>query len=152
MSSLARIDLMERLQTTALYCTPTYALHLAEVAHQNQIALDHLPIEKIIVAGEPGGSIPSVRERIESTWNAKLVDHAGASEIGAWGYGDRQQRGLHVLESEFIAEFFSVETGEPATSWRTLPLGAHHPWAHGRAVDSIPHGRPGPTGVGRLRR
>ena len=46
MSSLARIDLMERLQTTALFCTPTYALHLAEVANENQIALEHLPIEK----------------------------------------------------------------------------------------------------------
>ncbi len=116
LSSLARIDLMERLQTTALFCTPTYALHLAEVAEKNQIALDHLPVEKIIVAGEPGGSLPAVRERIESTWNAKLVDHAGASEIGAWGYGDREARGLHIVESHFIAEFISVDTGQTATS------------------------------------
>lgn len=116
LSSLARIDLMERLQTTALFCTPTYALHLAEVAAQNQIALHHLPIEKIVVAGEPGGSMPAVRERIESTWNARLIDHAGASEIGAWGYADRDGRGLHVLETEFIAEFYNVESGEPAAS------------------------------------
>lgn len=115
MSSLARIDLMERLQTTALFCTPTYALHLAEVATEHQIALEHLPVEKIVVAGEPGGSLSAVRERIESTWNAKLTDHAGASEIGAWGYGDRDSRGLHVIETEFIAEFISIETGEPAS-------------------------------------
>ncbi|WP_425397242.1 phenylacetate--CoA ligase family protein [Aeoliella sp.] len=115
MSTLARIDVMERLQTTALFCTPTYALHLAEVAEQNQIDLSHLPVEKIVVAGEPGGSIPSIRQRIEDTWHAKLTDHSGASEIGAWGYGDQQARGLHIAESEFIAEFISVETGEPAT-------------------------------------
>jgi phenylacetate-CoA ligase len=116
MSSLARIDLMERLQTTALFCTPTYALHLAEVARENQIALEHLPVKKIVVAGEPGGSMPAVRERIESTWHAKLVDHAGASEIGAWGYGDRDARGLHIVESQFLAEFQSVDTGEPAVN------------------------------------
>lgn len=116
MTSLARIDLMERLQTTALFCTPTYALHLAEVAAEHQISLEHLPVEKIVVAGEPGGSMPAIRDRIESTWNAKLTDHAGASEIGAWGYGDRHARGLHVLETEFIAEFFSVDSGEPAAS------------------------------------
>lgn len=114
LSSLARIDLMERLQTTALFCTPTYALHLAEVAQENQIALAHLPVEKIVVAGEPGGSLPAVRERIETTWGARLVDHAGASEIGAWGYGDCEHRGLHVLETDFLAEFINVETGEPS--------------------------------------
>ncbi|MCO6046465.1 phenylacetate--CoA ligase family protein [Aeoliella sp. ICT_H6.2] len=114
MSTLQRIDVMERLQTTALFCTPTYALHLAEVAEKNQIDLKHLPVKKIVVAGEPGGSIPSIRDRIESTWHAKLTDHSGASEIGAWGYGDLAARGLHITENLCIAEFISVDTGEPA--------------------------------------
>jgi phenylacetate-CoA ligase len=114
MSSLARLDLMERLAATVLFCTPTYALHLAEVARENQIDLHHLPVQKIFVAGEPGGSVPAIRERIESTWNAKLFDHSGASEIGPWGYGDPAARGLYVMECEFLAEFIGVETGEPA--------------------------------------
>src|SRR5690606_24643042 len=114
MSSLARIDLMERMKTTSLFCTPTYALRLAEVAAENQIALDHLPVEKIVVAGEPGGSVPAIRQQIESTWNATVIDHAGASEVGAWGVGDREGKGLAVIESEFIAEFVSVDTGEAA--------------------------------------
>ena len=43
-----------------------------------------------------------------------MIDHSGASEIGPWGYADAERRGLHVLESEFIAEFFSTESGKPA--------------------------------------
>jgi phenylacetate-CoA ligase len=73
-----------------------------------------LPVEKIIVAGEPGGSVPTIRARIERAWDAAVVDHAGATEVGPWGIADAAGRGLHVNESEFIAEFISVETGRPA--------------------------------------
>ena len=55
-----------------------------------------------------------MRDRIETAWNARVVDHAGASEVGPWGYADAARRGIHILESEFIAEFVSVETGRPA--------------------------------------
>ena len=114
MRSLARLDLLQRTEATALFCTPTYAMHLVEVAEEHNINLAHFTVNKIVVAGEPGGSVPAVRERIEKAWNARVTDHSGASEIGPWGYGDREQRGLHVLESEFIAEFISLETGKPA--------------------------------------
>jgi phenylacetate-CoA ligase len=115
LNTLGRIDLMERTGATVLLCTPTYALHLAEVAAQHKIDLPaHCRIKKIIVAGEAGGSIPSTRARIEKAWHARLTDHSGASEVGPWGFGDLSGTGLHVLESEFIAEFISVETGESA--------------------------------------
>ncbi len=112
--SLARLDLLQTSSATALFCTPSYALHLAEIATQNGIRLCDTSIRKIVVAGEPGGSIPATRQRIEEEWGAVLTDHGGASEIGPWGFGDRRGRGLHVIESEFIAEFISVETGRPA--------------------------------------
>jgi phenylacetate-CoA ligase len=114
LSSLARLDLIRSQAATALFCTPTYALHLAEVALQNQVDLGSLDVRRIVVAGEPGGSIPAVRTRIERAWNARVIDHSGASEIGPWAYADPDQKGLHVIESEFIAEFLSVETGEPS--------------------------------------
>ncbi len=63
--------------------------------------------------GEPGGSVPATRQRIENAWNAQLTDHAGASEVGPWGFS-RDDRGLHIIESEFIAEFLSIATGENA--------------------------------------
>jgi len=114
MNTLARLDLIGRARATALFCTPTYAMHLVEVAQENNVNLAHTDVRKILVAGEPGGSVPATRARIESAWNARLTDHAGASEVGPWGYGDRDGRGLHVLESEFLAEFLSFETGKPA--------------------------------------
>ena len=117
MNTLARLDLIKRTGTTALFCTPTYALHLVEVAEEHSINLAHFEVRKIVVAGEPGGSVPATRQRIEAAWNARLTDHGGASEVGPWGYGDRKQQGLHILESEFIPEFQPVvppaEAGSP---------------------------------------
>lgn len=114
MSSRARIDLIEKLHASCLLCTPSYALHLAEVAAADGVPLAGLGVEKVIVAGEPGGSVPATRQRIERAWGAKVCDHAGATEVGAWGYGDPGGQGLRIIESEFLAEFLSVETGRPA--------------------------------------
>ncbi len=113
-STLARIELIRSTQATAILCTPSYALHMAEVAAENQIDAAALPVDRILVAGEPGGSIPSVRDRIQTLWDARVIDHSGASEVGPWGYCDPQGRGIYVNEGEFIAEFLSVETGEPS--------------------------------------
>jgi phenylacetate-CoA ligase len=116
MNSRARLDLIERTGATALFCTPTYALHLVEVAEECKFNLARCDVKKIVVAGEPGGSIESVRERIETAWQARVIDHAGASEVGPWGYASADRRGIHILESEFIAEFIDVETSEPASA------------------------------------
>ena len=114
LSTLARLELLESTRATALFCTPTYALHLAEVAAQNQRNVASLDVRHIVVAGEPGGSVPAVRQRIESSWNARVVDHSGATEVGAWGFADPAGRGLFVNEAEFFAEFLSLKTGLPA--------------------------------------
>jgi phenylacetate-CoA ligase len=114
LGSLARIEVIRNTGVTTLLCTPTYALHLAEVAAEHHVNLAQLAVEKIIVAGEPGGSVPATRERIESAWQARVIDHGGATEVGAWGFAEGEGRGLHVIESEFLAEFISHETGKPA--------------------------------------
>ncbi len=114
LSSLARIELIHHAKVTTVCCTPTYALRLAEVAVENHIKLGDLSVEKIIVAGEPGGSVDSTRRRIESAWNAHVFDHGGATEIGPWGFADSEGRGLYINESQFLAEFVSVETGHAA--------------------------------------
>lgn len=114
MNTLARLDLLRTVGATALFCTPSYALHLAEVAEENQIDVASLGVKRVVVAGEPGGSIPAIRQQIEGCWQARVIDHGGASEVGPWGVSDSAGRGLYVIESEFIAEFLSVETGESA--------------------------------------
>jgi phenylacetate-CoA ligase len=115
LNSAGRLQLARTARANVLCCTPTYALHLMEVAEQHQIDTTSLGIRAIIVAGEPGGSVPSIRTRIEAGFQATLVDHAGATEVGPWGYGDSAGLGLYVNEAEFIAEFLSLKTGEPAT-------------------------------------
>lgn len=115
LSSLARLHLMQQQRCTVLCCTPTYALHLASVAAEHAIDLSKNDVSRIIVAGEPGGSVPTIREAIESQWHARVVDHAGASELGAWGFASVDDLGLHIIESEFVAEFlvFDPVTGAP---------------------------------------
>lgn len=114
MNTIGRLELIRSVGATAIFCTPSYALHMVEVARENQIDVSDLPVRVIVVAGEPGGSMPAVRQQIESFWNARVVDHSGASEVGPWGYSDPAGRGIYVNEAEFIAEFLSVHSGEPA--------------------------------------
>ncbi len=114
MTTLARLELIRNMAATVIFCTPSYALHLLEVAAQNQLELASLPVRAIIVAGEPGGSITSIREQIESGWNARVIDHSGASEVGPWGFADPLGRGIYVNEASFLPEFISLETGQPA--------------------------------------
>lgn len=106
LSTLARLELIRDSRATIVGCTPSYALHLAEVAEQHGWNLADWNVRAMIVAGEPGGSVASTKHRIEQLWGAKLIDHAGATEIGPWGFGTSDGTGLHVIESEFIAEFF----------------------------------------------
>jgi len=110
----ARLAMIATAGVTAVCCTPSYALHMAEVAEQRAFDLAGAPVRRLIVAGEPGGSLPAVRDRIESAWNARVIDHVGASEVGPWGYADRARRGQHVIESEYIPEFFAIGGDGPA--------------------------------------
>jgi phenylacetate-CoA ligase len=112
--SLTRLGTMQALGATALVCTPSYALHLVELARERGIDLAKLGIRATVHAGEPGAGIPAVRARIESGWGARAFDHAGMTEMGAYGYECAEQAGLHVNESEFIAEVLDPETLAPA--------------------------------------
>lgn len=114
MPSLGRLQLARSLAATVLVATPSYALHLAEVAAEHKIDLAALPIRLVIVAGEPGGSVPATRARIADAWGADVLDHAGATEVGPWGVGDLDGGGLDVIEPFFHAEFLTLDTGRPA--------------------------------------
>lgn len=115
MSSTARLRLIEDNAATVVCCTPTYALRLADVAAQEGFDLANGPVQRLIVAGEPGGGIPATRERIESAWGARLIDHWGMTEIGSLAVEcEANPGGLHMLETECIAEVIDPTTGEPA--------------------------------------
>jgi phenylacetate-CoA ligase len=108
----ARIMKMKELKCTAFGATPTYVLGMADTAHRIGIDPKGIGIQRITCAGEPGASIPTTKQRIEDAWGAKVYDHIGATEIGAWSYSCVFQRGLHVNEAFFLVEIEDTETGE----------------------------------------
>ena len=107
-----RILKMQELRATALMATPTYVLGMADIA-RSKLGIDprELNIKIITVAGEPGAGIPGTRKRMEDAWGAKVYDHVGATEIGAWGNECAYQSGLHVNEAFFLVEIEDVDTG-----------------------------------------
>lgn len=114
MSSEARLRLIEDLDATLICCTPTYALRLAEVAQQLRMNLADGPVRGILVAGEPGGTIPAVRRRIETAWGARVFDHWGMTDLGSLGIEpEAAPGGLSLLETECIAEIVDPPSGMP---------------------------------------
>ncbi len=113
----ARILKIAELNATALMGTPTYILNMGDTAlNQMGIKPANLTIKKITCAGEPGASIPSTKKRIQELWNAKVYDHAGATEIGAWSYECVEQSGgIHINEALFLVEIEDIDTGKIIT-------------------------------------
>ena len=114
LSSEQRLQAILDNRITVLVCTPTYALHLAELARQNHLDIAHSAVRVAIHAGEPGASIPSTRSRIEEAWGAQCFDHTGATEVGATGFSCSARNGVHLNEGEFIFEVIDPRTGAPA--------------------------------------
>ncbi len=111
--SVQRLYMMRDLGATVLCCTPTYALRLAEVAREERFDMRALQVRALIHAGEPGANVARTKSRIQTAWNAKCFDHAGASEVGAHSFEcEVQPGGIHLIESEFIAEVLDPQTGK----------------------------------------
>ena len=122
MDSLQRLRVIQEIDATVLVCTPSYALHLAEVAQEHGLDMRLSNVRITIHAGEPGASIPATRERIQSAWNARTYDHAGMTELGAFGFACVEQQGLHINEGEFIAEILDPLTNQPVHEGQTGEL------------------------------
>ena len=159
MTTQQRVKFMDVNRATVLVATPSYALHLAEVAEEIGVDIAGGDVRVTIHAGEAGAGIPATRRRIQAAWGATTYDHAGSTEVGAWGFECGQQAGLHVNEAEFIAEVLDPATGEPADEGELVVtnLGracmpvvryrtgdrvsrAHHGCACGRTYGLIPGG------------
>ena len=115
LTTVARLQLMIDAEADVLCCTPTYALRLAQVAAEEGMDAAHFSVGTVIVAGEPGGSIPSIRERIAADWiGANVVDHHGMTEVGPVTYQCPKEPGvLHVLEHSFLAEVIQPGGTDP---------------------------------------
>jgi phenylacetate-CoA ligase len=112
MSSAARLRFLIDNDATVVFCTPTYALRLVEVAAAEGIDLRRSAVRALIVAGEPGGSIPATRQRIEAGWEARVFDHNGMTETGPLGFECTEAPGgLHLLETAVWPEVIDPDTG-----------------------------------------
>jgi len=112
-TSEQRLDWLLESEATVLLSTPTYALRLIEVASERGMDLTKSSLRHTIHAGEPGANVPSIRARLESAFGARCWDHAGMSEVGPWGYQCPEDEGLHIIETEFVAEVVAVGGDEP---------------------------------------
>lgn len=109
------LDIFTKWKPTAIWTTPSYAWYLGETAQLQGIDLrKDLAIRKIFVAGEPGGSIPETRRRIEELWGASLFDYYGLSDIfGACAGMCEKRDGLHWAEDHILVEVLDQNTGKP---------------------------------------
>ena len=113
MTTIARIHSIMDNNVDTLFCTPTYAMRMGEIAKEEKFDLSQSPIKKIIMAGEPGGSISATRARIQKVWpNAELIDHHGMTEVGPVSYQCPHTPGsLHIISSAYYAEVIDPESG-----------------------------------------
>jgi len=124
MSSVVRLRVLLENECTVLCCTPTYGLHLPETAAREGMDLSRSRVQTVVVAGEPGGSLPPVRSRLSAAWNsARVFDHHGMTETGPVTHEDPTEPGtLQVLDGSFLAEVLDPETRRPVAPGATGEL------------------------------
>ncbi len=115
MNTATRVRAIIANEVKVLLCTPTYAIRLGESAREQGVDLSLAKVRLIIVAGEPGGSVPAVRSRIEQLWpTARVFDHHGMTEVGPVTFEcPRRPCVLHVDEGRYLCEIIDPATGEP---------------------------------------
>jgi len=105
---------IERLRPEAVVMTPSYAAHLAERAPW----LRESSVERVLVAGEPGGGEPAFRAALEDGWGAHVTEAMGIGDIGVSLWGEcEEQDGMHLGARGFV----HAELVDPA-SGDALPL------------------------------
>ena len=110
-----RINALLSYPVTAMGCTPSYALHMAEAASKMGYDLKRDARVRITWhTGEPGGGIPSVVKKIEDAYGCKAYDFIGSTEIGPWGFNCERQSGLtHINDDWAYLEVLDIKTGDP---------------------------------------
>ncbi|MFI5271536.1 MAG: phenylacetate--CoA ligase family protein [Ktedonobacterales bacterium] len=111
-----RVKQIIELGVTTVASTPTYALRLWQVASEMGIDLARdSQVNKVILSGEPAGSIPAVKQQLERAWGARCGDTAGMTEVGTIMIFEcaNHPGGTHIIEDHYIEEVVNPQTGEP---------------------------------------
>ncbi|MEM9445623.1 MAG: AMP-binding protein [Verrucomicrobiota bacterium] len=112
MDTLTRIEMVRRHKVSVLCCTPTYAIRFFEIAREQSIGPRQLHLEKVLVAGEPGGSSFAFRKYFaEVAPGIDLIDHYGMTEVGPVAVRDPEyQDTLQIFDHRYLAELIDPET------------------------------------------
>ena len=107
------IKAIELLRPEATALTPSYAAHLVEWAAEHGVDLAGSSVERVLVAGEPGGGEPAFRAKLEEGWGARVTEAMGIGDIGVSLWGEcEQQDGMHLGARGFVhAELIDPESG-----------------------------------------
>jgi phenylacetate-CoA ligase len=103
------VNAIELLRPEAVVMTPSYAAYLAE-----RFDLRESSVERVLVAGEPGGGEPAFRAKLEEGWGAKVTEAMGIGDIGVSLWGEcEEQDGMHLGAYGFVhPELIDPETGD----------------------------------------
>jgi phenylacetate-CoA ligase len=104
------LQAIELLRPEAVVMTPSYAAYLAE----REPNLAESSVERVLVAGEPGGGEPAFRATLEEGWGAKVTEAMGIGDIGPSLWGEcEEQDGMHLGAHGLVhPELVDPETGE----------------------------------------
>jgi phenylacetate-CoA ligase len=114
-STEARVRQIVDFGATVVASTPTYALRLAQEARALGVDLRASAVQRLVLSGEPAGSIPVTKALIEDEWGAKAFDTAGMTEIGTIMVFEcaHQPGGTHIIEDHYIEEVLDPDSLEP---------------------------------------
>jgi len=103
---------IELLRPEAAVLTPSYAAYLVEWAAEHGFDLRGSSVERVLVAGEPGGGEPAFRAMLEDGWGATVTEAMGIGDIGVSLWGEcEEQNGMHLGARGFVhAELIDPET------------------------------------------
>jgi phenylacetate-CoA ligase len=103
---------VQLLRPEAVVLTPSYAAHLIEWA-AGTVDLRGSSVERVLVAGEPGGGEPAFRAKLEEGWGARVTEAMGIGDIGVSLWGEcEEQDGMHLGARGFVhAELIEPESG-----------------------------------------
>ncbi len=103
---------IERLRPEAAVLTPSYAAYLVEWAAEREVDMKGSSVERVLVAGEPGGGEPAFRAKLEDGWGARVTEAMGVGDIGVSLWGEcEQQDGMHLGARGFVhAELIDPDT------------------------------------------
>ncbi len=105
----------KRIQPTALYGTPSYALHFAEVAKEEGIdPKKDFDFRIMFFSGEPGAGVPSVKRKIEETFGCKCIDMGSTAEMAPWMTNAEceYRTGMHLWQDIVYTQLVDPESGE----------------------------------------